>query len=361
MERVTVDLDERSYPILIGKGLVQQSRTLEPFLHDGRVLIVTNETVAPLYLDPVRSMCPASEVMVLPDGEQHKTLETVNRIYDKLLAEKFDRNCTLIALGGGVVGDITGFAAATYLRGVRFIQIPTTLLAQVDSSVGGKTGVNHALGKNMIGAFYQPECVIADTDVIATLPERELKAGLAEVIKYALINLPPFLSWLEQNREALLQSDATALAEAIRVSCEQKAEIVAKDELESGVRAWLNFGHTFGHAIETSMGYGNWLHGEAVAAGMVMASDLSRRLGWLSLDEAQRIKKTLQNFGMPVAPPADIEEQQYLDLMLSDKKARAGKIRFVLLQGIGEAVVTADVSAELLRQTLSAGTGLCED
>jgi 3-dehydroquinate synthase len=360
VKTVTVELGDRSYPIYIGAGLLDRPELIQPVLEGGRSLIVTNEAVAPLYLQRMQKAVGDGESIILPDGEQHKTLATVSRLYDRLLADKYDRNSTLIALGGGVVGDITGFAAATFLRGVRFVQVPTTLLAQVDSSVGGKTGVNHPLGKNMIGAFYQPECVIADTEVLQSLPERELKAGLAEVIKYALINRADFLDWLELHREGLLARDPQLLAEAIRISCEQKAEIVAKDEREAGIRAWLNLGHTFGHAIETASGYGNWLHGEAVAAGMVMAADLSRRLGWLSGADAARIRKILEDYGMPVAPPADIEEQQYLDIMLSDKKARAGKIRFVLLQGIGKAVVAGDIDPELLSQTLRAGNDLCQ-
>ncbi|MEZ5490355.1 MAG: 3-dehydroquinate synthase [Gammaproteobacteria bacterium] len=360
MQTVTVDLGTRSYPIYIGPGLLENKALISPFLGQGRVLVVTNDALAPLYLEQVRALTGGGDAMILPDGEKHKTLQTVSSIYDRLLADKYDRNTTLVALGGGVIGDITGFAAATFLRGVNFIQIPTTLLAQVDSSVGGKTGVNHPLGKNMIGAFYQPRCVIADTDVLQSLPERELKAGLAEVIKYALINRPEFLDWLELNRPRILARDATLLSEAIRVSCVEKAGIVAKDEHEGGIRAWLNLGHTFGHAIETAMGYGKWLHGEAVAAGMVMASDLSLRMGWLPAAEAARIKKILQDYGMPVAPPADIEEQQYLDIMLSDKKARAGKINFVLLQGVGRAVVTSGVDSALLSQTLRAQASLCE-
>ena len=359
MQTVTVDLGSRSYPIYIGCRLLEQPELIRPFLREGRVLVVTNEALAPLYLDRVRDLIGECDDIVLPDGEQYKTLQTVSRIYDHLLEGKYDRKTTLVALGGGVIGDITGFAAATFVRGVNFIQIPTTLLAQVDSSVGGKTGVNHPLGKNMIGAFYQPRCVIADTDVLQSLPDRELKAGLAEVIKYALINKAEFLDWLEQHREALLARDGDLLAEAVKVSCQQKAEIVAKDELEGGIRAWLNLGHTFGHAIETAAGYGNWLHGEAVATGMIMAADLSMRMGWLPAADARRIKTVIENFGMPVTPPADIEEQQYLDIMLSDKKARAGKIHFILLRGIGRAEICGDVPSELLSRTLNAGEQLC--
>jgi 3-dehydroquinate synthase len=357
---VNVNLPDRSYPIFIGAGLLSQLEILSPYLNSGRVLIVTNEVVAPLYLDQVKALCPDSEELILEDGEQNKTLATVSKIYDKLLAGKFDRNSTLVALGGGVIGDMTGFAAASYLRGVKFIQIPTTLLAQVDSSVGGKTGVNHPLGKNMIGAFYQPECVLIDTDALKTLPDRELKAGLAEVIKYAFINKVEFLDWLEENREGILAGNAELLAEAVRISCEQKADIVAQDEREGGIRALLNLGHTFGHAIETASGYGNWLHGEAVAVGMVMAADLSMRLGWLKPVDAKRIKETLKNYGMPVAPPADIDEEKYQEIMLSDKKARSGKLTFILLKGIGHAVIEKDISAELLSQTLRAQEQLCE-
>lgn len=360
MLTVNVNLAERSYPVFIGKGLLNNSKILRPYLNSGRVLVVTNDVVAPLYLKQVRALLPDSDAIILEDGEKYKTLATVSKIYDKLLTDKYDRNTTLVALGGGVIGDITGFAAATYLRGVKFIQIPTTLLAQVDSSVGGKTGVNHPLGKNMIGAFYQPECVLVDTDALKTLPQRELKAGLAEVIKYAFINKPDFLDWLETNLERILAGDSELLAEAIRVSCEQKAQIVAQDERESGVRALLNLGHTFGHAIETASGYGNWLHGEAVAVGMVMAADLSMRHGWLKLEDAQRIKNTLKNFGMPVAPPADIGVEKYQDIMLSDKKTRAGKLTFILLKGIGKAVIENQIDLELLAQTLRAQDKLCQ-
>ncbi len=360
MQTVTVDLGTRSYSIYIGAELLDKPDLVSPFLQDGRSLIITNETLAPLYLEKVRQLAGHCDALVLPDGERYKTLETVSRIYEKLLADKYDRSSTLIALGGGVIGDITGFAAATFLRGVDFIQIPTTLLAQVDSSVGGKTGVNHPLGKNMIGAFHQPRCVLADTAVLQSLPERELKAGLAEVIKYALINRAGFLDWLEQHRSQILDRDPGLLAEAVDVSCREKAEIVGRDEREGGIRAWLNLGHTFGHAIETAAGYGVWLHGEAVATGMVMAADLSRRLGWLTAEDALRIKKILADYGLPVEPPADIVEQQYLDIMLSDKKARAGRIHFVLLRDIGKAELTSEVEPALLRQTLQAGSRLCE-
>lgn len=360
MHTVTVNLGDRSYPIHIGAGLLDRPELVATVARQGRVLIITNNVVAALYLEQAKRLFGTTEALILEDGEQHKTLATVGLIYDRLLGGKYDRNTLLVALGGGVVGDITGFAAATYQRGIRFVQVPTTLLAQVDSSVGGKTGVNHPLGKNMIGAFYQPECVLADTGVLRSLPERELKAGLAEVIKYALINKAGFLDWLDANRRQLLACDGNTLSEAIRVSCQQKAEIVSQDERESGIRAWLNLGHTFGHAIETAAGYGNWLHGEAVAAGMVMAADLSMRQGLLSTDQARRIKKVLEDFGMPVAPPADITEKRYMDIMLSDKKARAGKIRFVLLEAIGRAVVTSDIDPANLSRTLNAGSALCQ-
>jgi 3-dehydroquinate synthase len=318
------------------------------------VLIVTNVTVAPLYLEKVEAMLGKFTVrsLALPDGEQYKDLSTLNLIYDKLLSERFDRHCTLLALGGGVVGDITGFAAATYQRGVHFVQIPTTLLAQVDSSVGGKTGVNHPKGKNMIGAFYQPRCVIADTDTLNTLDDRQLSAGLAEVIKYGVISDPEFFRWLEQNIGLLLQRDPQAMAFAIERSCQNKARTVAADEKESGVRALLNLGHTFGHAIETAMGYGSWLHGEAVAAGMVMAADLSRRSGWLSEEDVQRLERLLIKAGLPVRAPQQLSPETFLDAMAVDKKVKQGRINLVLLKHIGDAIVSGDYDPALLRTTL---------
>jgi 3-dehydroquinate synthase len=293
--------------------------------------------------------------VILPDGEQYKNAETLNRIYDALLSNRCERSTPLIALGGGVIGDITGFAAATYLRGVPFIQIPTTLLAQVDSSVGGKTGINHPLGKNMIGAFYQPQVVLADVATLDTLPDRELRAGIAEVIKYGLIRDLPFLEWLEQNMEKLLARDAQALQYAIARSCRNKAEVVAADERESGERALLNLGHTFGHAIETGMGYGVWLHGEAVAAGTLMAVDLSCRLGWISASDVARIRSLFQRAGLPADAPA-LGAEKYLQLMGLDKKVVGGKMRFVLLKAIGRAVVS-EAPPELLRQTVDAAHG----
>jgi 3-dehydroquinate synthase len=290
MKTLTVDLGERSYPIHIGQHLLADPALLAPHIHGRQVMVVSNETVAPLYLDRLLSLLADFDVTttILPDGEQYKNLDTLNIIYTALLEHRMNRGCTLIALGGGVIGDITGFAAASYQRGVAFLQVPTTLLAQVDSSVGGKTGVNHALGKNMIGAFHQPGCVLIDTDTLDTLDDRQLAAGLAEVIKYGLIQDAGFFAWLEQNMSALKSRDKQALAWAIERSCAIKAEIVAADERESGKRALLNLGHTFGHAIETGTGYGNWLHGEAVAAGMVMAADLSARHGWLSQADVER-------------------------------------------------------------------------
>lgn len=362
MFTVNVELGNRSYPIFIADGLLQQPDVIAPYLGTGKIVIVSNDVVAPLYMEAARHLFAGREILeiILPDGEAHKNLDAISHIYDKLLAGKFNRNTLLVALGGGVVGDITGFAAATYLRGINFIQIPTTLLAQVDSSVGGKTGVNHPLGKNMIGAFNQPKCVLADSKVLHTLPEREVKAGLAEVIKYGLIYDAKFFNWLADNSVGISHSDPALISQLIRTCCEIKAEIVAKDEKETGMRALLNLGHTFGHAIETATGYGTWLHGETVSMGMVMAADLSFRLGWIENETAVRIRAVLEeNFGMPVLPPADIPVERYLDLMLSDKKAEFGKIRFVLLKGIGEAVIEGDIDKELLKATLTAGDKLC--
>ena len=356
MHTLTVDLGDRSYPIHIGQGLLGNAALLLPHIRGRQVLVVSNETIAPLYLEPVLGMLADYDVstVILPDGEQYKNLETLNIIYTALLKHRLNRGCTLVALGGGVVGDITGFAAASYQRGVAFLQIPTTLLAQVDSSVGGKTGVNHPLGKNMIGAFHQPRCVLIDTDTLDTLDDRQLAAGLAEVIKYGLIHDADFFAWLEQNIEALKARDKRALAFAIERSCSIKAEIVAADERESGKRALLNLGHTFGHAIETGTGYGNWLHGEAVAAGMVMAADLSARHNWLPQSDVGRTAALLRRAGLPVAPPPEMSEQQFLDLMAVDKKAVDSGLRLVLLKAIGAAVVTAEYRPDLLLATLNA-------
>jgi 3-dehydroquinate synthase len=359
METLTVALGDRSYPIHIGEDLLARDDLLRPHIKSTQVCIVTNETVAPLYLEKVKAALTGLQVRVvtLPDGESHKTLETVATIYDKLLESSFSRSSTLIALGGGVIGDMTGFAAATYQRGVNFIQIPTTLLSQVDSSVGGKTGVNRPQGKNMVGAFFQPRCVLADTTTLNTLPDRELKAGLAEVIKYGLINNPGFYQWLWQNMPRLLERDPATLRHAVKVSCEDKAAIVAADETESGLRATLNLGHTFGHAIETAMGYGEWLHGEAVATGMVMAADLSWRLGLLAQQDAQAIKTLISAAGLPVTPPT-IDEGTWLQLMGKDKKADQGKMKFILLKAIGKASIEQGIPPEVLRRTLVAGSGL---
>ena len=352
-----LDLGERSYPIHIGPGLLAEPDLLRPHIHGRQVMVVSNETVAPLYLAQVEALLAGLEVrsVILPDGEEYKTLEVLNRIFDALLENRFNRNCCIVALGAGVVGDMAGFAAACYQRGVDFIQIPTTLLAQVDSSVGGKTGVNHRLGKNMIGAFHQPRCVLADTDTLSTLDDRQLSAGLAEVIKYGLIRDAAFFAWLEDNMERLLARDSDALVEAIRTSCRCKADIVAADERESGQRALLNLGHTFGHAIETGTGYGNWLHGEAVAVGMLMAADLSARHGWLAPADVERIRRLLVRARLPVTPPPELDRQRFLELMAVDKKAVDGGIRLVLLDAIGRASVRDDYDPALLDQTLGAG------
>ncbi|HEB27632.1 MAG TPA: 3-dehydroquinate synthase [Porticoccus sp.] len=355
MQTLNVDLGDRSYPIYIGADLLSQPELLTQHITGHQVMVVSNVTVAPIYLPVVRKALAGlqySEV-ILPDGEQHKSLQVLSQIYDKLLEDKHNRTTTLIALGGGVVGDMTGFAAASYQRGVNFIQIPTTLLSQVDSSVGGKTGVNHPLGKNMIGAFHQPQCVIADTDTLATLPPRELSAGLAEVIKYGLICDAPFYTWLQSNIEKLLGRDQAVVNEAIYRSCESKAQVVASDERESGIRAILNLGHTFGHAIETAQGYGNWLHGEAVAAGMLLAVDMSARMGWLSADDVDGVRRLLQRAKLPIAPPA-MTCEQFLSLMAVDKKVLDGRLRLVLLKEIGEAIITSDIEQSDVRATLIA-------
>lgn len=352
---LTVALGERSYPIHIGPGLLGETSHFANALAGRQVLIVSNETVAPLYLERLAATLGEYEVatLVLPDGERYKDLETLNRIFDRLLELHFDRSATLVALGGGVIGDLTGFAAATYQRGIHLIQVPTTLLAQVDSSVGGKTGVNHARGKNMIGAFYQPRAVIADTDTLATLPERELHAGLAEVIKYGLIRDAEFFAWLEDHMSDLLARDAAALRHAIRRSCEIKAEIVAADERESGQRALLNLGHTFGHAIETGTGYTDWLHGEAVAAGICMAADLSARIGWLAEAARARILRLIAAAGLPTAAPGHLSPERMHELMAVDKKNVGGHRRLVLLAGIGDGRVTEAATEEAVLATLA--------
>jgi 3-dehydroquinate synthase len=356
MKTLNVELGDRSYPIHIGQGLLERVDLLLPHLKRKQVAIVTNTTVAPLYLNKLTQNLTEAGIavipIVLPDGEAYKNSDTLNVIYNVLLEHRAERNTTLVALGGGVIGDLTGFAAATYLRGVPFIQIPTTLLSQVDSSVGGKTGINHPLGKNMIGAFYQPQVVLADIDTLNTLPPRELSAGLAEVIKYGLIRDKPFFEWLESNMAKLVDLDVEALAYAIHRSCENKAEVVAADERESGERALLNLGHTFGHAIENGMGYGVWLHGEAVAAGTLLAADLSHRMGWLGEADVTRIHAIFEAANLPTRPPA-LGVERYLDLMGMDKKVEEGKIRFVLQQAIGKSILTSEYDSEALQKTLA--------
>ncbi|WP_445371860.1 3-dehydroquinate synthase [Methylomonas sp. HW2-6] len=360
MKELRVDLgNQRSYPIYIGSKLLEQPELLRRHIRSKQVLVLTNETIAPLYLAKVLAGLAdyQTDSVVLPDGEQYKTLHYLEKVFDGLLTNKFSRNATLIALGGGVIGDMGGFAAACYQRGIAFIQIPTTLLAQVDSSVGGKTGVNHPLGKNMIGAFYQPQCVIADADVLDTLDDRQLSAGLAEVIKYGLIRDPEFLQWLEANLPQLLARDKAALAYAIERSCINKAEVVGEDEFESGVRATLNLGHTFGHAIETGCGYGQYLHGEAVAIGTCFAADLSRRLGWLNDADVARIVALFKAAKLPVTPPAEMTSEQYVDLMAVDKKNVDGKIRVILLEAVGKASLPVNVDLAQLQATLNGYAG----
>lgn len=354
MKKLRVELNDKSYPIYIGTGLIRQKQLLTKHISSKQVLIVTNSTIAPLYLDFVTDNLKEFqvEIVILPDGEQYKNLEQLTKIFDKLLEKKFSRNATLIALGGGVIGDMGGFAAACYQRGIAFIQIPTTVLAQVDSSVGGKTGVNHPLGKNMIGAFYQPQSVIADIDVLDTLDDRQLIAGIAEVIKYGLIRDLDFFEWLEQNMALLLARDKDALAYVIERSCINKAEIVAEDEFESGIRAILNLGHTFGHAIETGMGYGKYLHGEAVAIGIGYAADLSRSMGWISCQDVERIITILKSASLPVIPPEHMQVEQFIDLMSVDKKNVDGKIRVILLEAIGKASLPVNVDQVLLEKTI---------
>ncbi|MFQ6021480.1 MAG: 3-dehydroquinate synthase [Acidiferrobacterales bacterium] len=354
MKTLNLELGQRSYPIYIGKGLLSRVDLLTPYLSDCRVVVVSNDTVASLYLETVMSVLARQQPLsiVLPDGEQYKNLEILDRVFTALLTEHCDRHTTLIALGGGVVGDLTGFAAACYQRGVPYIQMPTTLLAQVDASVGGKTAVNHPLGKNMIGAFYQPRCVVIDTDTLDTLPDRELSAGLAEVIKYGLIRDAQFFAWLEDNVDRLIDRDPAAISFAIHRSCHNKAEVVSADEKETGMRALLNLGHTFGHAIETGLGYGTWLHGEAVAAGIAMATDLSSRTGWLPTADVERIVRLLKRAKLPVQAPAAIDPSRLLELMAVDKKVQGGRLRLVLLKAIGDAVVIDNFEREQLVQTL---------
>ncbi len=351
-DTLRIDLGERSYPILIGPGLLDRASSFDAVPRSASALVVSNTTVAPLYAEALlgllRQRHARVELLALPDGEAHKHWQTLDLVFDALLAQGADRKTVLYALGGGVVGDITGFAAASYMRGVPFVQLPTTLLAQVDSSVGGKTGINHPRGKNMIGAFYQPLAVVADLDVLASLPEREWRAGLAEVIKYGPVFDAAFFGWVEAHLEALLARDAASLRHAIRRSCEIKAEVVSSDEREAGLRAILNFGHTFGHAIEAGLGYGEWLHGEAVGCGMVMAAELSVELGLLAAPEAGRIRELVRRAGLPLRAPAFTPER-WLELMSHDKKACGGDTRYVLLDRIGHAVVRSAPEAAVRR------------
>jgi 3-dehydroquinate synthase len=351
--RVEVGLRGREYPILIGAGLLSDASVLCGAIEAQDVLVVTSETVGPLYLERVRAGLAGKRVqaLALPDGEVHKTLGTVARIFDAMVAARFNRDACIAALGGGVVGDMAGFAAACYQRGVDFVQLPTTLLAQVDASIGGKTGVNHPSGKNLIGAFHQPVAVIADTSTLATLPSREFRAGLAEVVKHALVADVAFLDWLDGHLDALLAQEPAAVAYAVQRSCEIKAQIVAADEREQGRRAELNLGHTFGHAIETATGYGDWLHGEAVSVGMALAAALSQRHGWLTPADVGRVRDVLRRAGLPIAAPG-IGAARALELMGMDKKVLGGRIRLVLLQALGTAAVTADYDPEALGETL---------
>jgi 3-dehydroquinate synthase len=356
MQTLSVALGERSYPIYVGTGLLDRADLIAPFLAQKKVAIVTNPTVAPLYLERVAGALAREDIevtrIIVPDGEEHKDWRALNGIFDALLEQRCARDTTLIALGGGVIGDLAGFAAATYQRGVPFVQLPTTLLAQVDSSVGGKTAINHPLGKNMIGAFHQPQLVVADMRTLETLPERELRSGLAEVIKHGLIRDAAFFGWLEANLDRLLARDPDALEQAVVRSIAIKAEIVGQDEREHGLRVLLNFGHTFGHAIETGLGYGTWLHGEAVAAGMVMAADLSRQLGYLSEADTTRIRSVLLRAGLPIAAKG-ITPGRMQELMRVDKKAKGGRIHFVVLEQLGAALLRSDVPAGAIDHTLS--------
>lgn len=355
MHCLNVELGERSYPIVIGSKLLGDPQYLLPYIRGQQVCVVTNETIAPLYLAQLLrglSSFAKVDVVELPDGESFKTLDTLNRIFDTLLEQRHNRTTTLVALGGGVVGDMCGFAAACYQRGVDFIQVPTTLLAQVDSSVGGKTGVNHPLGKNMIGAFHQPRLVLADMDTLRTLPDREFSAGIAEIIKYGLICDEPFFGWIEVNMDALLDRDSPALAYAVERCCRDKAEVVASDEREAGRRAILNFGHTFGHAIEAVQGYGCWLHGEAVAAGMVMALELSRLKGDVDSELLERVRDLLQKAQLPQQSPVDMSVDDFLQAMQVDKKVVNGKLRLVLLRALGDAKVVDDTPKQMVIDAL---------
>lgn len=365
MKTLNVELGERSYPIHIGSGLLKQEQLIIPHIHGKTTVTVSNETVAPLYIEAVHGLISTltnkktdqefNTDIILPDGEQYKTAQTLELIYTQMLEARCDRKTTLLALGGGVVGDVAGFASASYQRGINFIQIPTTLLAMVDSSVGGKTGINHPLGKNMIGAFHQPQCVIIDTDTLSTLDDRQLSAGIAEVIKYGYINDKEFLEWLDQNMEKLLKRDTEALSYAIYCSCQHKADIVAADEKEAGQRALLNLGHTFGHAIETGMGYGKWLHGEAISAGMVMAAELSCEQGWIDHADVTAMRELLLKAKLPVDRPAELSAEKFTELMSIDKKVQDGVLHLVLMKSVGESIVTSDFDPEALQKVLNRG------
>lgn len=354
MQTLTVELGDRSYPIYIGAGLMKQTGLLKPFIKGNSTISVSNETIAPIYLKQLQFNLQGlkNSQVILPDGERFKTLDVLNQVFTGMLENGCDRRTTLLALGGGVVGDMGGFAAASYQRGINFIQVPTTLLSMVDSSVGGKTGVNHPLGKNMVGAFHQPQCVVIDTDTLSTLNDREFSAGMAEVIKYGLIRDTEFLTWLTDNMTSLMARDPEALAYAIYRSCEHKAEVVAADEREQGQRALLNLGHTFGHAIETGMGYGNWLHGEAVSAGTVMAAELSQKMGWLQSGEVDAVKRILSLANLPIEPPNNLSETEYHQYMSRDKKVQDGVMNLVLLKNVGEAVLSNDYDPVALQAVL---------
>jgi len=358
MRTLSVDLGDRSYPIHIGTDLLKKTDIIKHHIHGKTTTIVSNTTVAPLYLQQAHQLISDKHNtdIILPDGEEYKNTQTLGQIHTEMLEAHCDRKTTLIALGGGVVGDVSGFAAASYQRGINFIQIPTTLLSMVDSSVGGKTGINHPLGKNMIGAFHQPQCVIIDTNTLNTLDDRQLSAGIAEVIKYGYINDIEFIHWLDENMHKLLQRDPDALAYAIHRSCEHKAKIVAADEREAGQRALLNLGHTFGHAIETGMGYGKWLHGEAISAGMIMAAELSQLHGWITASEVNNIRALLKKANLPIAPPSEINAEQFKQLMSIDKKVQDGVLHLVLMKSLGESFISNDFDPQALQKVLETTT-----
>ena len=359
MKTIPVQLQERSYPIYIGSGLLGNAELIQKHIANRQVMIVTSEKVAPLYLETVQACFKGiqCDVVILPDGEANKSLTVLEQIFSQLIEKKHHRSTTLVALGGGMIGDMTGFAAACYQRGVNFLQIPTTLFAQVDASVGGKTAVNHKSAKNMIGAFYQPQCVITDINTLATLSDRELRAGIAEIIKSALIQDEVFVTWLEDNMEALLERNEEALVYAIAKACEIKADIVSQDECERGVRAHLNLGHTFGHALEQNVGYGTWLHGEAVAVGCILAADLSSRLGWLEKQDVSRVKNLIIQAKLPTTLPHGLEVSRLLDTMAVDKKMQDSRLRFVLLRALGKAEVNPDVSGDAVEAVISSHSG----